>query len=137
LFEKLRVLAVEDENATRLMLRRMLEALKFAAVDTAASVDGAKLAFKTAPELWPNILLCDSDLKPANGLDFVAWLRAQPLGQMRKIPVIMVTAHAHAALVRRAMALNVSGYLVKPVGETALRTRLERAIEPLAFGVPT
>jgi two-component system, chemotaxis family, chemotaxis protein CheY len=134
LFGKFRVLAVEDDNATRLMLRRMLETLEFAAVETAASVDGAKLAFQAPPEQWPNVVLCDVDMKPENGLDFVAWLRAQPMGQMRKTPVVMVTAHAHAALVRRAMELGVSGYLVKPVGEAALRTRLERAIEPLAFG---
>jgi two-component system, chemotaxis family, chemotaxis protein CheY len=133
LFAKLRVLAVEDDNATRLMLRRMLETLEFGAVDTAAGVDGAKLAFQAPQDQWPHVVLCDVDMKPANGLDFVAWLRAQAIGQMRKTPVVMVTAYANAALVRRAMELNVSGYLVKPVNEAALRTRLERAIEPLAF----
>lgn len=134
MFSKFRVLAVEDDNATRLMLRRMLEALEFAAVDTAAGVEGAKLAFQTPADQWPHVMLCDVDMKPENGLDFVAWLRGQALAQMRKTPVIMVTAHAHAALVRRAMELGVSGYLVKPVSEAALRARLERAIMPLAFG---
>lgn len=134
MFSKFRVLAIEDDNATRLVLRRMLETLEFAAVDTAAGVEGAKQAFQTPIDQWPHVVLCDVDMHPKNGLDFVAWMRSQPLGQMRKMPVIMVTAHAHATLVRRAMELSVSGYLIKPVSEAALRARLERAIMPLAFG---
>jgi two-component system chemotaxis response regulator CheY len=126
-------LVVEDDNPTRLLLRKMLEELQFSSVDTAAGVESAKLAFQTTQDRWPSIVLCDVNMKPTNGLEFVAWLKSQPMAAVRSIPIVMVTAHADASIVRRAMELGVSGYLVKPVKEGPLRTRMERALMPRAF----
>jgi two-component system chemotaxis response regulator CheY len=134
LFKKFRALVVDDDGTTRLMLRSMLEALEFASVDTAAGAEGAKLAFQTSPDQWPDIVLCDVNMKPTSGLELVAWFNAQPKIVARGIPVVMVTAHSDAPIVRRAMELGVSGYLVKPVQPMALRMRMEKALLPRTFG---
>lgn len=133
MFKKFRALVVDDDGTTRLMLRGMLEALEFASVDTAAGAEGAKLAFQTSPDQWPDIVLCDVNMKPTSGLELVAWFNAQPKILARSIPVVMVTAHSDAPIVRRAMELGVAGYLVKPVQPMALRMRMEKALLPRSF----
>ena len=134
MFKRFRALVVDDDGTTRLMLRSMLEALEFSSVDTAAGAEGAKLAFQTSPDQWPDIILCDVNMKPTSGLELVAWLKAQPKIASRSIPIVMVTAHSDAPIVRRAMELGVAGYLVKPVQPIALRMRMEKALLPRSFG---
>ena len=133
MFKKFRALVIDDDSTTRLMLRQMLEVLEFASVDTAAGAEGAKQAFQSSPDRWPDILLCDVNMKPTSGLEFVAWMKSQPKIAARMIPVVMVTAHSDAPIVRRAMELGVAGYLIKPVQPLALRTRMERALLPRSF----
>jgi two-component system chemotaxis response regulator CheY len=133
LFKKFRALVVEDDSTTRLMLRKMLEELEFAGIETSAGAEGAKAEFQKSTDLWPDVILCDVNMRPVGGLELVAWMRAQPTIAAREIPIIMVTAHSDAPIVRRAMELGVSGYLVKPVAPMALRMRLEKALLPRAF----
>jgi two-component system chemotaxis response regulator CheY len=133
LFKKYRALVIDDDGTTRLMLRQMLEALEFAAVETAAGAEGGKQAFQTLPDRWPDVVLCDVNMKPTSGLEYVAWMKSQPKIAARMIPIVMVTAHSDAPIVRRAMELGVSGYLIKPVQPLALRTRLERALIARSF----
>lgn len=133
MFKRFRALVVDDDGTTRLMLRTMLEALEFQAVDTAAGAEGAKLAFQTSPDLWPDVMLCDVNMKPTSGLELVAWMKSQPKIVHRNVAVVMVTAHSDAPIVRRAMELGVSGYLIKPVQPMALRVRMEKALLPRAF----
>ncbi len=124
---------IDDDGTTRLMLRSMLEALEFGAVETAAGAEGAKHAFQTSPDQWPDVMLCDVNMKPTSGLELISWFNAQPKIASRGIPIIMVTAHSDAPIVRRAMELGVVGYLVKPVQPAALRLRLEKALLPKSF----
>jgi len=133
LFKKFRALVVEDDGTTRLMLRKMLEELEFAGIETAAGAEGAKAEFHKPADQWPDVILCDVNMKPVGGLELLAWLRGQPQIASREIPIIMVTAHSDAPIVRRAMELGVSGYLVKPVAAMSLRMRLEKALLPRAF----
>ncbi len=130
MFTKTRVLVVEDDEVTRSLLRRMLRALRFASVETAATAEAARLAFHADPSEWPDVVLCDIEMKPTNGHEFVRWMRAIPSPRAKAIRVVMVTSHADVANVRDAMAAGVSGYLVKPVTEAALRIRMERLLAP-------
>lgn len=133
MFKKFRALVIEDDGTTRLMLRKMLEELEFAGIETAAGAEGAKLEFQKPPNEWPDVILCDVNMKPVGGLELIAWMKGQPQIAAREIPIVMVTAHSDAPIVRRAMELGVSGYLVKPVAPMALRVRLEKALLPRAF----
>ncbi len=132
MFSKLRVLAIDDEEVARKALRRMLENLRFGAVETAAGPEAAKQVFDGNPERWPNLVLCDFAMKPMDGLQFVAWMNSRPDIKARRMPVIMVTAHADPSIVLQAMQRGVSGYLVKPFTEDALRVRIQRAFQPPA-----
>ncbi|MBI1245119.1 MAG: response regulator [Alphaproteobacteria bacterium] len=129
MYKKLRVLAIDDEEVARQMLRKMLENLQFGAVDTAPGAEAAKAAFEGAPERWPNLVLCDYAMKPTDGLQFVAWMNSRPDIKARRVPVVIVTAHADTSIVLQAMQKGVSGYLVKPFTEEALRVRIQRAFQ--------
>ncbi|MBI3506117.1 MAG: response regulator [Proteobacteria bacterium] len=129
MFRKYRALAIDDEEVARQMLRKMLENLQFGQVDTAAGSEAAKLAFHGKPDSWPNLILCDYNMKPTNGLQFVSWMNERPDIKARRVPVIMVTAYADPSIVLLAMQKGVSGYLVKPFTEEALRLRIQRAFQ--------
>ena len=60
-------------------------------------------------------------MEPINGLQVLSLLRR---GSVRGIPrdtkVILITSHADEALVKTAIALDVDGYFVKPIGKEGL-----------------
>lgn len=128
MFKKYRALVIDDDELARRVLRKMLEHLQFGAVEIASGAESAKLAFHGASDTWPNLILCDFNMKPTNGIGFVSWMKSRPEIAALRIPVILVTAHADPSIVQQAMIHGLSGYIVKPFNEEALRIRIQRAI---------
>src|SRR6266850_5258056 len=60
----------------------------------------------------PTVALLDLNMPKKTGFDVLAWVRTQP--DLKRIPIIVVTASAHTADVERAFDLGANGYLVKP-----------------------
>jgi DNA-binding NarL/FixJ family response regulator len=79
---------------------------------------------------WEKIdcIISDFNMAPLNGLEFLAKIRtgAQP-GIPRDQRFILVTGHGDADVVRTALALDVNGYMVKPVSLKMLVQSVERA----------
>jgi CheY-like chemotaxis protein len=96
-------------------------------VSNAAGTDLMENASR--PKVKIDCIVSDINMQPMNGLEFVKAIRIGLAGIARDTPVIMFTGHAEKYFLAAAIALDVSGFLVKPVSVKLLRERIKRAID--------
>jgi signal transduction histidine kinase/CheY-like chemotaxis protein len=99
----LRVLVVEDETATREMLRRTLEKEGWAVIEA----ENGRVALERVAENQPALILLDLMMPEMDGFEFVDELRKNEA--WRAIPVVVVTARDLTA----EDHLRLSGYVEK------------------------
>ncbi|MFQ5340502.1 MAG: response regulator [Anaerolineae bacterium] len=97
------VLVVEDEPATRQMLRRMLEHEGWAVTEA----ENGRVALERVAEEQPALILLDLMMPEMDGFEFIEALRKQEAWQ--PIPVVLVTAKDLTAEDRR----RLKGYVEK------------------------
>ena len=117
----MRILVVDDEQAVRDSLRRVLE-LEGYEVSTAG--DGLT-AENTLQEQVLAAALVDLRMPGLDGLELLRRIRRQGL----RLPVLMISAHGEIPDAVAAMKEGAQDYLVKPFGAEELTLRLRRAIE--------
>jgi two-component system, chemotaxis family, chemotaxis protein CheY len=126
---KMKVLVVDDNDFMRDLVASMLREIGFRDIFHAS--DGEKALVKNK-EVDPHLILCDVDMEPMNGLDFVEHLRrTAPPPPANPTPVILLTAHSDAEIVQRAIKLGVNAYIVKPVKRNQLEARIATVLEKL------
>lgn len=118
-FARLEGLIVEDQAFIRTVVSRILKQLEFRNVWEAS--DGA-VALKMAAERRPDVIICDIEMEPMDGLTLLAKLRENQ--DLAQVPVIFLTNHAHRDVVLKARDLGVNGFIAKPVTVVGLRDKL-------------
>jgi PAS domain S-box-containing protein len=106
----LRVLAVEDDEATLDALTELLS-LRGAEVTPAASVNEA---LKILQDLAPDVLVSDIGMPERDGYDLIREIRARGRGA-ETLPAVAVTAFASPEDRQRALAAGFQVHLAKPV----------------------
>jgi response regulator NasT len=107
-----RILIADDEAIRLMSLRRQLASLGMEVVAEATTGrEAVALALETAPDL----AILDIKMPALDGIE-----AARVITRARPIPIILLTAYSDQALIERAAAAGVFGYLVKPVGEEDL-----------------
>jgi CheY-like chemotaxis protein len=84
--EPLRVLAVDDEEASRFIIRQMLNGREHELVEAASGVDG----LARAHEATPDVILLDLRLTDMTGFDLLERFRQDPA--TARVPVVVVTS---------------------------------------------
>ena len=126
---KMKVLVVDDNDFMRDLVASMLREIGFRDISYAG--DG-EAALQKSKEVDTHLILCDVDMEPMNGLDFVERLRRLTIPpSVAKTPVILLTAHSDAEIVQRAIKLGVNAYIVKPVKRNQLEARIATVLEKL------
>jgi two-component system, chemotaxis family, chemotaxis protein CheY len=125
---KIRVLVVDDNDFMRDLVASMLREIGFRDIFHAA--DGEAALAKTK-EVEPGMIICDVDMEPMNGLDFVERMRRNQPPPAKQTPVILLTAHSDAEIVQRAIKLAVNAYIVKPVKRNQLEARIATVLEKI------
>jgi two-component system, chemotaxis family, chemotaxis protein CheY len=124
---KMTVLVVDDNDFMRDLISSMLREIGFR--DIVHANDGES-ALKKNREVAPELIICDIDMEPMDGLSFVERMRRHaPPPPTPQTPVIMLTAHSDAQLVQRAIKLGVGAYVVKPVKRAQLEARIATVLE--------
>ena len=114
------IAVVEDNADNRLLLQAILDGL-YQLVEYENGVDA--LAGLSAS--LPDLVLLDISLPGMDGNEILARIRADE--QMRKLPVIALTAHAMAGDREKYLAAGFDDYVTKPiVDETILLGSIER-----------
>jgi two-component system LytT family response regulator len=112
------ILVVDDEPIARDGLARMVAELN--GYEIVGSSATAKDAIEQCLALHPDVMLLDIEMSGATGFDV---LRALPRGELPV--VILVTAFDEYAI--EAFALDVHGYILKPVDQRKLEAALASA----------
>lgn len=125
-FTGVSVLLAEDIKLMQELTGYALNSLGIKNVLKAA--DGAR-AYELFKAHQPDLIICDWQMKPMNGLDLVKTIRRDRQSIMRSVPIIMVTGYASEDYVKRARDAGVNEFLVKPFTAEALASRIGAIIE--------
>jgi len=107
----LKILAVDDEEDTRELLRSVFEHCG-AKVTTAAS---AAEALTLLEETRPDVLISDIGMPEEDGYELIVKVRALPVERGGKTPAVALTAYARAEDRLRALRTGYQMHVPKPV----------------------
>ena len=117
----MKVLIADDDNGTRLLLRRVLEQdMKCEVVE----VTNGRDALTKLDEADVDFAVLDLQMPIMNGVDALRAIRAS--SAHGSLPVIVLTAETTEAVVRLVVSLGITDYLAKPLDRRAVRERVER-----------
>jgi two-component system, response regulator PdtaR len=108
----LRIAVADDEPDMRDYFKKCLSRLGHQVI--AVAQNGRELVAQCR-ELNPDLVITDIKMPDVDGID-----AATQIYKERPVPVILVSAYHDAALVERAEADHIMGYLVKPIKQTDL-----------------
>jgi hemerythrin len=118
----LSVLIVDDEPFMQDTLKAVLRAIDRSLGVTTAG-DG-ETALRRIGEVRPDVVLCDVNMHPLDGLEMVTRLRGHTDRELRDTAVIMLTGDSGDTTIQSATRLDIRGYLLKPVSPNQLGDRL-------------
>jgi DNA-binding response OmpR family regulator len=121
--EKKRVLIVDDEDLTRILLSQVLERANLGPVEVLMAEDGEE-AVDLAQDKRPDLILLDLLLPKLNGYDVCRQLRAIPDYAPH---IIILTARGHNTDRQQARESGADDFMTKPFNPSGLLTQL-RAI---------
>jgi len=118
----LTVLLVEDTEDNRFMMRRLLEMSGYHVIE---AVNGQE-AIWLAGEQRPQVILMDLSLPIVDGLAATRQIRSLP--DLRKVPIIVVSAHDTADFHKEALAAGCDAYITKPIDYAELEGLISRIL---------
>ncbi len=104
-----RILIIEDDDASRELVKYLLEASGYVTQSAADGGAGLRMALETRPDL----VLCDLQMPVLNGFEVVRRLHADP--QWHRVPMIAVTAFSMPGDREAVLAAGFDDYISKPV----------------------
>jgi two-component system chemotaxis response regulator CheY len=119
----MKILVVDDSRIMRNIIKNTLKYLHKSDDEFLEAADGKEaleILFREKVEL----MLLDWNMPTLNGLDLVKKLRT--MNQFINLPIIMITSEAAKYNVIEAIKEGVNDYLVKPVTERGLLTKIKR-----------
>ena len=105
---KVKILLVEDEAITALLLTRNLKQEGYEVCDPVSTGEAAIRAVKND---HPDVILMD--IRLGSQMDGVE--AAQTIANSYDIPIIFLTGYGDKETIARAEVVNPAGYLIKPV----------------------
>jgi CheY-like chemotaxis protein len=124
------VMIVDDQPFVRQMMGKALGGSYqvIESTDGMAAINLIRDRASRQPAAKIDCIVSDINMLPMNGLEFVKAIRAGLAPIARDTPILMLTGHAEKPFIATAIALDVGGFLVKPVSAAVFRERVERAI---------
>jgi two-component system chemotaxis response regulator CheY len=104
----MKAIVTDDSRATRLILKKILEELKF---EVELMEDGGAL-LNTLTEQTPDLCLIDWNMPGMNGTEVIRAMRSHP--DWCDIPAILVTDEKLPDRIDSALEAGASAYLAKP-----------------------
>jgi two-component system cell cycle response regulator DivK len=104
-----KVLIVEDNELNMKLFHDLIEACGHEILETRDGIEALKLARQHRPDL----ILMDIQLPEVSGLEVTRWLKEDD--ELRKIPVIAVTAFAMKGDEEKIRGGGCEAYIAKPI----------------------
>ncbi len=119
------LLVIEDQPFVRRTIMQIMVQIGFR---TLAEADNGESGMRECIRANPDLIVCDIDMKPVSGLQFLEQLRSSTEVANPRAPVVFLTNHTESEIVKQAMALGVNGFVVKPPSFAALKERVDRLL---------
>jgi CheY-like chemotaxis protein len=119
-----KILLIEDNEMNRDMLSRRLVRRGYEVIIAEDGARGVAMATSDRPDL----ILMDMSLPVVDGWEATRRIKATP--ELRKIPVIALTAHAMATDRDKAIEAGCDDYDTKPIELQRLLAKIETLLAP-------
>ena len=124
--EDARILVVDDDAVMRQFVLNLLRRL---GVSQFQEANDGQSGITAAANFWPDLVLSDIHMSPVGGLEFVKLLRGHASPELRKVPVLLMTADSRPDTLKESVTLGIAGYIVKPPVLASLKVKLEHAVK--------
>lgn len=124
----IRVLCIDDDPVMRAIVREALHRRGCRAIEQAP--DGVE-ALRLCSDRTYDLLICDFQMAPMNGLTFLGELCKAGYGA--NLPVIMLSAEADPAAIAAAQDMGISAWVPKPVSINRLVERIAAVMGPMVM----
>lgn len=121
LFERLSILYAEDEASLRKSVAQTLELFFDKVIEAGDGEEALELFF----EHNPDILLLDICMPKCDGLTLLKEIRKSH----KRVPVIIMSAHAEPSYFQQSIELNICKYLLKPFSKESFLDALKTCAE--------
>lgn len=122
----LHVLVVDDNAHMRAIVVAILRGIGIGVVKEAS--DGAD-ALEAMRNSIPDLVICDLNMSPVDGLDFAHMVRTAPDSPYPFVPIILMTGHTERSKVAAARDAGVNEVLAKPISARGLLDRIVAVID--------
>ncbi len=120
LAQKIRVLVVDDQVTSRLLIGDALQQLGFSQITVAGDGQQGLQIMQQQPH---HLIISDFNMPKMDGLGFLEAVRSNPA--MKRAAFIMLTAQGDRALVQKAAQLGANNVLAKPFTIDKIKAAIE------------
>ena len=124
-FSGLKIMVIDDSLFVRRLVEEILTSF---GVGRIFSVESADKALAQMEACCPDLIICDWQMHPVDGLTFLRRLRQEFAARYPRIPFIMLTGHSGTDDVSKAIGEGVDSYIVKPFSAQTLMNHLLKVI---------
>jgi two-component system chemotaxis response regulator CheY len=121
------ILLVDDMEPVRRSVKSILKQAGF--INIAEAENGTVALRKLKDDYNVKLVLTDWNMPTMNGITFLRLIRAD--ADLRKIPVIMVTAETEEDHVAEAIKAGINDYILKPFTAEVLLDKIDRIFQRL------
>ncbi len=125
-FSSFSVLIIDDNRFIRAMVVDLCRSFGFR---TVMDVEDAPTALSLMRQMPFDFVICDWEMQPLDGHDFVKMIRTAKDSPNRFLPIIMLTGHTEVQRVYEARDAGVTEFLAKPISAKTLLTRFCTVID--------
>jgi two-component system chemotaxis response regulator CheY len=124
-FSRLNILVIDDSSFVRRLVEEILTGFGVGKVSTAES---AEKAFAEMESNCPDLVICDWQMYPEDGLSVLRKLRQELATRYPRMPFIMLTGHSGTEDVSAAIGEGANSYIVKPFSAQTLMNHILKVI---------
>jgi EAL domain-containing protein (putative c-di-GMP-specific phosphodiesterase class I)/CheY-like chemotaxis protein len=120
-----KLLVVEDDDFTRKIILRVLQDCGFTQI---VDVDSAEAAIQLLDATRFDLIITDINMQGMNGLTFVKLIRTGKTHARPETRIVVLTSFSHQEILGTALALDINGFLVKPIVPAVVDDKLGEAM---------
>ena len=124
--DDLKFLIVDDFSTMRRIVRNLLKEIGYNNADEA---EDGQIALNKLRNGAFNFVVSDINMPNMNGFELLREIRADD--NLKKLPVLLVTAEAKKEDIVLAAQLGANGYIVKPFTKATLEDKLLKVIQKM------
>ncbi|BCK87559.1 regulator of RpoS [Sideroxyarcus emersonii] len=122
---KKNILVVDDDDFTRKILVRVLQDFGF---DKITGADSARSAIRLLESNTFDLIITDVDMQGMNGIEFVQLIRSGKANAKHDTRIVVVTSFSQPEVIGSAFALDINGFLVKPIIPAVVYEKITHAL---------